>query len=220
MMYVYDILLNFTDGKIFNFYEWKEDDLIDHIKKIPLYRVNSKTIDDFINNDFLVTCDFIEKIKGKTLVYKNKNIILYGCLFSDNNRVVAVEFNDLGESIYKSFLIVDEEDDVCNDAYSLEYIDIDYKIYKKNSDNLSSIFLTRSEAFKQKYLISEINYLYKNNMKDKFKFLFLEIFDNYNDDISINYNNFISEIINNYDKRFDHLYDTVRLSYSKKDKLI
>lgn len=216
MMYVYDILLNFTDGKIFNFYEWKEDDLIDHIKKIPLYRVNSKTIDDFINNDFLVTCDFIEKIKGKTLVYKNKNIILYGCLFSDNNRVVAVEFNDLGESIYKSFLIVDEEDDVCNDAYSLEYIDIDYKIYKKNSDNLSSIFLTRSEAFKQKYLISEINYLYKNNMKDKFKFLFLEIFDNYNDDISINYNNFISEIINNYDKRFDHLYDTVRLSYSKK----
>ena len=216
MMYVYDILLNFPDGKIFNFYEWKEDDLIDHIKKIPLYRVNSKTIDDFINNDFLVTCDFIEKIKGKTLVYKNKNIILYGCLFSDNNRVVAVEFNDLGESIYKSFLIVDEEDDVCNDAYSLEYIDIDYKIYKKNSDNLSSIFLTRSEAFKQKYLISEINYLYKNNMKDKFKFLFLEIFDNYNDDISINYNNFISEIINNYDKRFDHLYDTVRLSYSKK----
>ena len=36
MNYIYDILLNFNDSEnYFEFYEWKEDDIFEHIKKYP-----------------------------------------------------------------------------------------------------------------------------------------------------------------------------------------
>ena len=44
MIYVYDILLNLQPiEESLEFYEWKQDDLIEHIKKVPLFKV-SKTL--------------------------------------------------------------------------------------------------------------------------------------------------------------------------------
>ena len=45
MSYVYDIVLNFNND-YYDFYEWKNDDLIYHIKRINLIRVDSKVYND------------------------------------------------------------------------------------------------------------------------------------------------------------------------------
>ena len=38
MIYVYDLLLNFQDvDRLVEFFEWSDDDLLEHIKKIPLF---------------------------------------------------------------------------------------------------------------------------------------------------------------------------------------
>ena len=42
MNYYYDIVLNLNE-ELYEFYEWEENDSIDFIKKIPLFRVSTKT---------------------------------------------------------------------------------------------------------------------------------------------------------------------------------
>ena len=47
MIFIYDILVNFND-KLYDFYEWSENDLIEHIRKIPLIKVKKKLLDKVI----------------------------------------------------------------------------------------------------------------------------------------------------------------------------
>lgn len=214
MTYVYDIILNYNDSnRVYEFFEWSNEDVLDHIKKIPLYRVNSDFIYDFINNNIKIDKLFLNEIKDKTLIYNSKNSIIYSCLFSDNNRTLAVEFDDTGNSIFKSFLMLDEEDDVNDISYSLDVSDIKYEILSKNDIDY---YLTRDEIYKKKYLIKEINNLYKNKKIDKFNYLYEEIFNNDKLCFSDKYKRIISDLMNNYDYRYNSLYDIVKLSYIKK----
>ena len=51
MNYIYDILVNFNDGdRLIEFFEWNETDLFEHIKKIPIYRISSKQMQEICNN--------------------------------------------------------------------------------------------------------------------------------------------------------------------------
>ena len=49
MSYVYDLVLNFN-GDLMDFYEWKKDDSLCHIKRINIIKVDSNTYNDFYNN--------------------------------------------------------------------------------------------------------------------------------------------------------------------------
>lgn len=214
MIYIYDILLNFTDrNRILEFYEWHNKDVIDHIKKIPLYRISSENIEGIIKNKIKVTNDFLSKIKDKTLIYKSKNSISYACLFSDTNKVVAVEFDSSGNSIGKSFLMLDEEEEVLDDSIDLDIYKLEFQTVKKNQVNY---FLTREELFKQNYLFLEIRNLYDRRLFDKFNYLYEEIFGKDSLDITDKYNKFINDISCNYGSKYNYLYDIVRLSYSNK----
>ena len=39
MLYIYDILLNWCRDKLYDFFEWEKTDKLEHVKKIPLIRV-------------------------------------------------------------------------------------------------------------------------------------------------------------------------------------
>ena len=67
MNYIYDIILNFTSN-YFDFYEWKNEDILINFKKIPLFHVNSDVINDFIYYDIEVDKSFLNSIKGRSLV--------------------------------------------------------------------------------------------------------------------------------------------------------
>ena len=41
MNYIYDLLLNFNEN-IYEFYDWNKTDNIKHIKKIPIFKIDSK----------------------------------------------------------------------------------------------------------------------------------------------------------------------------------
>ena len=113
MIFISDILLNFLDGeRLYEFFEWKEDDLYDHIKRIPLYRVNTKTLYDFIFKD--VKCLSLEEIKGQTEVFKTRGIkkIEYAFVLCDIKKAVAFECDKKGNVIARSSLLLDEEEEV------------------------------------------------------------------------------------------------------------
>lgn len=214
MIYIYDLLLNYQDGKrLVEFFEWDKDDSLEHVKRIPLFVVPSVDIDHFCFSDIKVDSKFLELIKGKTLLYKKKKSIFYSCLFCDLNRVVAVEFSRNGEVLARSCLLLDEEEEVIESAKGMEEEHISYKVLDDSSD---ISFLTRKEEFQRRYLLSEFSSFTESKDIDMFNYLYEEIFGS--DDLSfeIKYQKLIEDMSCHFDSRYQKLFDIIRLSYSKK----
>lgn len=214
MNYIYDILLNFNDSEnYFEFYEWKEDDCLEHIKRIPLIRISKKTMQDFLSCKIKVTSEFLSFLKGNTISYKNKKDIKYGCLFCDLNKVIALEFSSKGLVIGKSTLLLDEEEDAIDETTLLDEEDIEYQVLETYQDIL---FLTRDELFKRNYLLKELNFLKDNKDYDKFNYLYEEVFPKDNLSFSERLARLTSEIKLNYSNSFNELFEIIRLTYTKK----
>ena len=112
---LYDILLNFCDNDLlYDFYEWDNNDDIENIKRIKLAHVNKDLLSDLLKYEGKIDTDFLLKIYRTCEIYTGKKvkIVDYCCLFSDGDRVVAIEFDKDGNSIYKSKLLLDEEDEI------------------------------------------------------------------------------------------------------------
>lgn len=73
MVYIYDILLNWTDTeKIYEFFEWHPNDSIEHIKKIPLMKVSSKVLSDLKHCVLEVDSTIMEQLKNKSEIFCSK----------------------------------------------------------------------------------------------------------------------------------------------------
>lgn len=214
MTYIYDVLLNFNDdNRLIEFYEWKEGDCFEHIKKIPLFRISSVQMKDMNEKKIKINQELLDKIKGGTISYKNKKEIKYGALFSDLNRVIALEFDNKGNVICRSSLLLDEEEDIIDECCDLTAEKINYEI--KETYQLD-YFLTREEHFKKNYLLKEIKNLTEENNMDKFNYLYEEIFSRDNLSTEQRKNRIVSDITENYDEKYNELYEIVRLTYTKK----
>ncbi len=214
MNYIYDILLNFNDAdEYFEFYEWKDDDCFEHIKRIPIIRISSEQMQEIFNYKIKLDSKLLETIKGSTISYKNKKDIKFGCLFSDLNKVLALEFNSKGVVISRSNLLLDEEEDVLDEVTLLDEEKIGYELLEKYK---IEYFLTRDESFKKKYLLKELNYLAKEKDYEKLNYLYEEIFPQDKLTFSEKIAKLIKEINENYNNKLSELYEIVRLTYIKK----
>lgn len=214
MTFIYDVLLNFQDkNRLVEFFEWEDNDMLEHVKRIPLLRIPSVDMDHFCFSDVKVDKEFLNRIKGKVLLYKRKKTTFYGCLFCDLNRVVAVEFSSSGEIIARSCLLLDEEDEVIESAKDLEVSSISYKVLKREG---GCSFLTREEEFERHYLYREFVSLFEEKNVDKLTYLYEEIFGVDNLDFSHKYQRIIQDLEVGFDQRYHKLFDIVQLSYSKK----
>ena len=177
MIYVYDILVNFIDSKrIYEVFEWNNNDSIDHIKRIPLFLVNWSIIDNLLNNSLYVSKSFLNTIKDKTLLYKNNNeTIKYACLLTEGNRVFAFEFDDFGKVEYKSSLLLDEEEDILELSLQLDNYKIEYELKEIEKDNL---YLTRRAEQIRNYIIKDLKHTYINKNYSKLRYLYNECFNN------------------------------------------
>ena len=73
MIYIYDIVVNFMDDKrVFEFFEWNSNDIVEHIKKIPLLKVSDNTLYDLVYSNIRVSDSLLELIKDKTYTYSEK----------------------------------------------------------------------------------------------------------------------------------------------------
>ncbi len=214
MNYIYDILLNFTDSdRLIEFYEWCEDDCFEHIKRIPLYRISSKQMQEICENKIIIEKDFLNEIKGQTISYKNKKDIKYGFLISDLNKALALEFNSKGVIISKSGLLLDEEEDIIEDSFNLEERSLKYKIIEPYKIDY---YLTRDENFKRNYLLKEFDYIDKCSDYDKLTYLYEEVFSKDNLSYKEKLSRLTNDIKNNYNNKHNELYEIVRLTYIQK----
>ncbi len=189
MVYIYDILLNFSKNKIYDFYEWDKEDKIDHVKKIKLIKVNSKTMDDlFTYNITLLDVKKSELEKGCEL-FKNKQI-KKAMLFTDGYRVLAVLFNDQYKSIARSKLLLEEELDVLDISEKLNEVEL---IYKKNT-KIEEEFYTRKELEIKQKLEREIKKAYKKQEVNKLGYIYIEYFNKEEKNIEILYQDLLDSL--------------------------
>lgn len=176
MIYIYDILLNLRQmDEGLEFYEWKEDDLIEHIKKVPLFKVSKTLIEDLFTNKLQLDITILPKIKNKAICYFNGETkqIPYLVLLSDGRKSFAIELDNKGNTLYKSSLLLDEEEEVLEMTEELVEMPIGYKKtkIKNNKDQL-----TRFEKDNQKFLLRELEKIKDN--KEEINYLYEEYFDN------------------------------------------
>ena len=158
MTYIYDVLLNFTEqNNPIEFFEWNKDDTLEHIKRIPLIKVSSKTLNDFTKYNIQVDKSLLDRIKETTIMYRKTKDLDYALLLSDTNRVIAFEFNKKGEIISRSSLLLDEEEEIIEESYDEKEEQL---LYKKLNKLSQEKFLTRTEKNHQNYLLKEIDFLY------------------------------------------------------------
>ena len=165
MNYYYDIILNWNELRAYDFYEWNDFDSLELIKKIPLIKIKHKTFLDLVTHNVKIDVSFLEIIKDKTLVSDKKDLkrIEYAALFTDTKNVIAIEFNEKGESISRSKLLVDDELNVLEVIYGLKDTNIDYEI----RELLSTENTLRQEKDAKRLIQVEIKNLYQNKEIDK-----------------------------------------------------
>ena len=216
MINVYDILVNLIDSeRVYEFFEWNNKDDIEHIKKIPLIKVSSHFLDDCINNNIIVDKLFLEKIYKKTELYNKDKIgvIEYACLFTDGYKVIAIEFNSDGKSLYKSYLLLDEEDEILEISNEISLCDIKYKTIKNK--NIKQ-YLTREEEYRRNYLLKELKNAKKYGKHEKINYLYEEIYPISSKKIEEKYKELIDDITNNYRDCYNELFKILKLTHTKK----
>lgn len=214
MVYIYDILVNFNDSYLYDFFEWNLNDEIENIKRVKLYRVSTNCIKDLIENRVKVSISFLGEIYKTCEIYTKNNVkqLNYVTLFSDGEQVIAIEWDNKGYSVCKSKLIVEEEEDVIELAQDMKIYPLLYEIINKESNRN---FLTRRELKIRKYLTLEIEDAYKKKKYKKLKFMYEEYFDK----ASNNYLSMKEELISSMqmflNSKHLSLYELLRLSHKK-----
>lgn len=215
MIYVYDILLNFSDNNLYEFFEWNKNDVVDNIKKIKLIKVDNNTFDDFIDYKIEVDKFFLEDIYKSCELYLDNGYELldYCVLISDGNRVIASEFDKSGYLQCRSKLLLDEEEEVLSIINNLDLYHINYKKTTKKNYNKE---LTRKEIKIKKYLVNEVNIAKKNNDISKLRYMYMELFENENYRESSITNDILNSLNKSINLAHVNLYNLLKLSDKKK----
>lgn len=216
MIYTYDILLNWTkEERLKEFYEWTLEDDLEHIKKMPIIRIRESLLKDLLTSKIKIDKTFLSKIKYKTESYFHNEIdvIDYAVIVTTEKKSLALELDNEGNVMYKSSLLIDEEEEVLEIGEELVKMDIPYEVITKNK---KVSYLTRKEEEEKKFLIKEIKKIKQNKEESKLNYLYKEFFvdnvESFNDKLTI----LEKEISKDYNSFHHNLYNLLKLSTIKK----
>ena len=118
MNYIYDIYLNFNKN-LFDFFDWNKNDKYTHIKMIPIFKIKEEDIKKIITNTIKLNKEELDLIYKKTTTCDKNKKQKNCCLFCDKNNVIAIEFDDAGLSINKSYLFISDELEILENFYKM-----------------------------------------------------------------------------------------------------
>lgn len=208
MNYYYDVVLNFFDINML-FYEWNKFDNLELYKRVPIIQVNSKTLNDFINNNVVVDENFLEMIKDKAK--KKGDCPSYIAIFADRNGSIALEFDENGNSLYRSFLDIDDDLNISEFLYTVDIMKVSYEI----KDEIKYNDCLRMEDEIKLLIKTEINSLHKKKDFVKLKYLYMEWFNKVPYDNEKIYDYMINKLNDKVGIEEKRIYDLIKLSYNK-----
>ena len=216
MIYTYDILLNWTnEDRLKEFFEWRIEDDLEHIKKIPIIKVNDRFIKDLLTSKLELDKSFLSKIRNKTESYFHNDIdvIDYAVIFTNGKISIAVELDEDGITSYKSMMLLDEEEEVLEMSEELVLFNIEYKVLKKNK---MYSYLTRKEEEEKDFLIKELNKIKSNKEEAKINYLYKEFFNDEDISCELKLKTLQKELGKEYNSFHNKLFKLLKLSTIRK----
>lgn len=187
MNYYYDVLLNFSENEVWNFYEWEETDPLLFAKKIPLFRVSFEVIQDFLKFYICLDSDFVKQIAHKA-VFQEKEDIYATFLVSDAKNSFAVKVNEEGSVEGISKLMIRDDNNLNEFMYTLPIREINYEIQERRE---------RKTSFRQyekmiESILKELKDLKDENGFHKLKYLYYECFQKEESDMEKMYQEMVA----------------------------
>lgn len=202
MNYIYDIILNFNE-EFYDFYEWKNNDNVINVRKIPVLKVDENTYVSLRNNKVQVSMETIDSLKKNFSLYNEKiegNII---CLITNGMSAFGVMFNNNGYLIKRSSMLFDEEEEVIDESENIKEVKVDFiQNEKQKSNNISRIVKEKQKFIKD----------YISSLDDELtlKYIYYDYFEK-----EENKNNIkeilLSEINSKWNSKLSKLYDLTKL---------
>lgn len=207
MNFYYDIVVNFQENN-YMFYEWSESDVLEYIKRVPVFQVTTKVLRDLINNNIEVDKEFLDSIYNKTKL--KKGFLEYVSLFVSKNGAIVLEFASDGKVISRSGLQINDECNVMEVIYTLPIFKMEYKILNKLELNKD----LRLESTIKDLINLEINTLYKNKEWEKIVFLYNEWFLKSNSNVGEMVQEMQNRLKGEITDREFRIYNLIKLSYN------
>ena len=207
MNFYYDLVLNFLDTN-YLFYDWDEFDNIEYIKKIPIFQVTSKRFKEMYQYNGKVTLEFLKELEDKTILKKDK--LKYACIIADKNNAMALEFASDGNIIARSSLMLKDEISLLEYLYTIPISDIEFvkeQVLKINND------IRKCQKIK-KFIMTELKRLEEENNIAKLKFLYLEWFNEKEDDLTKIKQRMTKRLAKGINEEEIHIYNIIKLSYN------
>lgn len=212
MYYYYDILLNFQDSSnVYEFYEWEESDDIDFIKKIPLFRINTTTLKDFLKYKVKFNEELLKEIKDKTIIKSTTKPLKNTFLVCDTKDALALELNDSGVVINRSKLLLADEINLNEIMFTMKEKNLNYEKLEKYTKRKD---IRQVEKIK-KLINCEIDTLYESKNISKLKYLYYEWFNKENSNINDIYKQMKNDLKNNFNINQERIYNLIKKSYNK-----
>lgn len=208
MKYIYDVILNFNE-EFLEFYEWKDNDNIEYVKKIPLIKISDNQFADLKNNKIIINNDIVKNLYNRCEVYTNSGIenIEYASLFCTNDAVIALEFNEKGVSIFRSDLLIDESLDILEYTKKMKITKIEYDMISK----YKTVLITRKEIDMISFIKKELINIYKCANIDKLNYIYYECFNK----LENNINKIMMDLEKHINNSPYKIFELLMLSYSK-----
>lgn len=209
MNYIYDIYLNLNDV-LYDFFDWNKNDKLIHIKKIPIFKINEDNFRNIMHNSIKFDDNFVNCVKGRTEVWNMSQKLDFCALFSDNNNIIAVETNEFGNSIKKSFLQIDEELEVLDTINKIKEKEINFEIIKE----VASMLKTRKQLKEENFIDKEL----KNIDNEKLRYIYFECFGKHEKNRKVILNS-IKGLSRN-SKTYKNLYNILKLTSEVKNNMV
>ena len=212
MNYIYDVLLNFQK-EYYDFFEWNQNDNIYHMRKLPILKITKKELDEIKNNIVKFDNNTLNIINSKSERFKKNAIskLKYIFIVGNDHECLAIKLNKNGIITHKSSLLPNEKDDVIDILKLQKEINIGYTIIKRQSINN---FKTRFEIENEKFILDELDKIYKQNNFQKINYLCLECFNNSESNIDKAYLKLKQEI-KKTNNNFTKLYNIFKMISQK-----
>jgi len=213
MTYIYDILVNFLEQP-YEFYQWKNTDSIEHIKKIPIFKISEEQFSILKKYFIKISTSFLETIKNKTEVFEKLSFhtIPYAAIFTTKKEVFALQFDSSGKQKSISTLLFDEQDEIIDIAKSLKTETLPLEIVEPRN---SHPFYTRRQEEILSYLKKELQktYLYQ---QEKLQYLYYECFNQKCSSFEKSYQKLCSLLTEEFQEKHQILYDLLKMTTTKK----
>jgi len=201
MNYIYDIYLNFNEC-LYEFFDWNKNDKLTHIKMIPIFKTNEQNIKNIINYNIKIGNKYLNYVHNKSSIWNKNDKLKSYALFCDDNNVIAIEFDDKGNSIRKSFLMINEELEILETTYKLKNKNIEFKLLNKSKNSLK----TRKQIKEENFIKNEL----RNIDNNKLDYIYFECFGKHEN----NQNKIINRLLNlsKNSKTYKNLYNILKLT--------